>query len=409
MILGENISKVYNKGKEIQKVYSYGKLVWEKQSSEDIDYSTTPFTITAVADDVRVKLNGSGSFSFNYKKNNSDWLSCNTGEYINLKENDVIYISALPPSNSKVSSVNISGLADVSGNIMSLCYGDDFVGKTELQKDSIFSGFFRDCDIRNAKNLILPATTLVYSCYIRMFYMCDNLITAPELPATTLADYCYENMFYMCYNLTTAPELPATTLASYCYSNMFRGCRSLTQAPELPATTLASYCYYYMLSGCDNLTTAPELPATTLANNCYENMFYACDNLTTAPELPATTLANNCYTAMFQSCTSLTQAPELPATTLYRGCYSYMFNGCKSLTTAPELPATTLITWSYHYMFQNCSNINYIKCYAQYNITSGISEFLKDVSPTGKLVCYEEVADAFRQYIPSGWTVEYID
>ena len=253
---------------------------------------------------------------------------------------------------------------DTQGNVMSLLYGDNFKGQTDLtEKDCAFCSLFSDykgektCGIVNAKDLSLPATILADRCYQYMFRDCISLTTAPELPATTLAQYCYASMFNGCTNLTAAPELPATTLANNCYQTMFYGCTSLTTAPELPATTLADRCYQYMFRDCRNLTTAPELPATTLVSNCYQQMFYNCTSLTTAPELPATTLANNCYQTMFYGCTSLTTAPELPATTLANDCYAYMFQGCTSLTTAPELPATTLANNCYQTMFSGCTSL----------------------------------------------------
>ena len=204
----------------------------------------------------------------------------------------------------------------VSGNIMSLLYGDSFADKFHLsqENDGAFCYLFSDywgerienaVDIHPVSPLVLPATTLADSCYISMFKGCTGLTSAPELPATTLAQYCYISMFQGCTSLTIAPELPATTLTSDCYDSMFSGCTSLTSAPKLPATTLADSCCYAMFSGCTSLTIAPELPATTLTSDCYNSMFYGCTGLTSAPELPATTLAKNCYRSMFQGCTSL--------------------------------------------------------------------------------------------------------
>ena len=212
----------------------------------------------------------------------------------------------------------------VYGNIMSLFYGEDFIGKYDfLQKRqnisivnsnnenseslyNIFSYLFANCrTLINAENLILPATILQYGCYARMFAGCRNLEKAPKLPATTLAQYCYEAMFNNCTSLTKSPELPATTLSNNCYENMFGGCTSLIKAPELPAITLAQSCYADMFYGCKSLTKAPELPATTLAKNCYYQMFYGCTSLTKAPELPATTLVEGCYSHMFNGCTKL--------------------------------------------------------------------------------------------------------
>ena len=142
-------------------------------------------------------------------------------------------------------------------------------------------------------------------CFIRLFYKCKALTSAPELPATTLAEGCYNFMFEECTSLKTAPALPATNLAGYCYSSMFENCTNLTSAPELPATTLAHSCYEYMFWGCANLKSAPALPATTLKERCYREMFWGCESLTEAPDLPATTLCTDCYEVMFEYCTNL--------------------------------------------------------------------------------------------------------
>ena len=305
---------------------------------------------------------------------------------------------------------------DVKGNVMSLLYGDDFKGEVTLEYDGQFTMLFYDydgeneCKVVNAKNLSLPATTLVDGCYQGMFQGCTSLTTAPSvLPATTLATYCYSNMFEACTSLTTAPQLPATTLAGSCYEHMFYGCTSLTTAPSLPATTLAIYCYNNMFYNCTSLTTAPELPATTLVDSCYYGMFEGCTSLITAPELPATTLVSQCYHNMFQGCISLTTAPSLPATTLATYCYSHMFYGCTSLTTAPELPATRLVSGCYQYMFRGCTRLNYIKAmFTTEPSTTYTSDWVNGVASSGTFVKNKaaswDVSGA--NGVPSGWEVQ---
>ena len=272
-----------------------------------------------------------------------------------------------PGSNLGYGYFTSTGTFNAEGNIMSILYGDNFIGNNTLPTlitsgtyAGTFSSLFgkNNCKIVSAGNLTLPATTLARDCYLNMFEGCTLLTTPPPvLPATTLADYCYQAMFEGCTSLTTAPVLSATTLANSCCNTMFYGCASLTMAPALPATTLNSNCYQNMFYGCASLTMAPALPATTLASSCYNNMFYGCTSLTTAPALPATTLADSCYYRMFYGCTGLTAAPELPATTLNGNCYLSMFNGCTSLTTAPALPATTLADFCYAYMFYGCTSL----------------------------------------------------
>lgn len=139
---------------------------------------------------------------------------------------------------------------NIYGNIMSLFYEDDFNDKLSFKSSSIAccSGLFKEVPIINASNLILPATTLVSSCYSEMFKGCTSLTTAPELPATNLTYGCYSGMFYGCTSLTKAPELPATILTEYCYgsysrySGMFYGCTSLSYIKMMAIDISAERC-----------------------------------------------------------------------------------------------------------------------------------------------------------------------
>lgn len=247
---------------------------------------------------------------------------------------------------------------DVRGNIMSLIYGDDFINKTSLGSDNNaydFSFLFSQTKVVNAKNLILPATTLTKDCYEFMFNECSGLTTAPfVLPAKKLTEGCYLGMFANCINLTTAPIISATTMASGSCCTMFSNCRSLTTAPELPATTLAVECYYAMFSECTSLTTAPQLPATTLADWCYYEMFDKCTSLTTAPNLLAQRLVTGCYHSMFYGCSNLNYIKML-ATSIADRSLSYWvdyvgnsgtFVKAASMTTLPRNGSGIPVGWT---------------------------------------------------------------
>ena len=270
-----------------------------------------------------------------------------------------------PGGNFGKSYFSSTGNFNISGNMLSMLYGDDFQGKTSF-KTLISNGYTAG----TFGNLFYGATHLVDA---------SHLVLSPNV----LTNNCYANMFYGCTSLTTAPELPATTLATACYNGMFNSCSALTNAPEIQATTLVSSCYYYMFHGCTSLTTAPALPATTLAQSCYGSMFGGCTGLTTAPSLQATTLSRDCYNSMFYGCTSLTTAPELPATTLVTGCYSQMFN--------------------------NCTRLNYIKAmFTTTPSTSYTASWLNNVKSTGTFVknSAAEWDVTGANGIPSGWTVQ---
>lgn len=152
---------------------------------------------------------------------------------------------------SRTASFRFNLPVDVQGNIMSLINGDNFAGVTTLTSDNTFNSLFYqsnlsgDNGIINAKNLVLPATTLTSRCYSGLFANNNNLTSVPNLPATNLAEYCYSGMFSGCTSLTSAPNLPATTLAEYCYRYMF-GESGLTQEANIPdqlAPLSSTYCY----------------------------------------------------------------------------------------------------------------------------------------------------------------------
>lgn len=137
-------------------------------------------------------------------------------------------------------------------------------------------------DIDPDDPLKLPATELTKGCYVRMFFQCTELTTAPKLPATDLADFCYYNIFRGCSKLVNVSfVMPNVELKPNCYREMFRKCTSLQSIPEyfLPSTTLAEYCYQQMFADDTNLIQAPVLPAETLVEGCYKQMFSGCEKL----------------------------------------------------------------------------------------------------------------------------------
>ena len=262
---------LYYGGNEISKAYMGNNLVWEKE--EINPFIKEYFTIQSLADNTTITFNKVVDDSewnnmpdkpIKYSKDLNTWtdisfvygwknkIVLNRGEKLYLKGNNSTYgrrVSTSRYNYDSYAQILADKKIDVMGNIMSLVYGDNFINNNTLESSFTFLGLF-DSNIKlvNAKDLILPATTLT--------------------------DHCYSGMFESCYALTTAPQLPATTLAKSCYSNMFYNCEALTTAPELPATTLTAYCYYGMFENCYALTTAPELPATTLTEHCYSGMFW---------------------------------------------------------------------------------------------------------------------------------------
>lgn len=230
-----------------------------------------PCTISASTD------NGTTWTAYTSTSGGTPIASLNAGDKVLLKGLNERYFP-ISPQNLRSGAGSVfcfSKRCNVYGNIMSLVSGDNFTGSTSVSSYAftyLFYGGGGGVSVVNAKNLILPATTLASHCYDCMFSYCTSLTTAPELPATTLAEYCYWGMFHDCTSLTTAPSiLPATTLALRCYTGMFHNCTSLTTAPVLPATTLANYCYTNMFNGCTSLNYIKCLATDISANSCTVN------------------------------------------------------------------------------------------------------------------------------------------
>ena len=198
-----------------------------------------------------------------YSVNGGEWTMAENQTTIHLSPGDKVRFKGINQGNNLFSSFIF--YLKAYGNIMSLIYGDDFIGQTSLIVPKAFENCFSYCPgLFDISNLVLPATTLSEACYSNMFNNC-SFLEAPALPATTLAKRCYRYMFMGCASLTTAPELPATTLADSCYEYMFGGCTSLTTAPELPANRLKERCYDGMFSGCTSLMYIKCLATTNFS------------------------------------------------------------------------------------------------------------------------------------------------
>lgn len=383
---------------EIGKAYLGTDLVYQKSSgSSGTNYALEYLTLTALASTtISVKSNnaspniptilystngGSSWSSVNLSTTETNLATLSTGNSILLK-------ATHGGGTSSTGYFTIKGTGDfeASGNVMSLIFGDNFIGKTSLSgKDyAFFSLFYQSTNLKNVDNLVLPATTLATSCYQNMFRG-TSITSTPKLPAMTLADSCYRYMFGQCASLTTACDLPAITLANYCYRQMFAQCSSLTEAPtRLPASNAPSYCYYTMFGQCSSLKTAPDISATTVGAHCCEYMFYQCILLENVPSsLPATTLADSCYKQMFQGCSKIKVAPVLPATLLVTNCYKYMFTNCVRLN---YIKAMFLTTPSTAYTDSWVSSVNY-------NGT-----FVKNISATWNVTGASSV--------PESWTIK---
>ena len=185
------------------------------------DYSRDYLTFVA-KEDGTFKFSGN---SINYSVDDGEtWttLSSNTDTPTVQASNKIMFKATLIPQDSSgMGTFSSTGKFTTQGNVMSLLYGDDFIGKKDLTgKDYTFYNLFNSCTgLTNAKNLCLPATTLTNNCYSGMFNGCTSLTIAPELPATTLTNNCYSGMFNGCTNLNYIKMLATDISATDCLYN----------------------------------------------------------------------------------------------------------------------------------------------------------------------------------------------
>lgn len=364
-----------------------------------------------------ITLNGTNDVTMGnimFSTNGRDWQSVSS---VRVSNNGKVYIKGEGKGDSPAmyytdkirkyfSTADVYQKAILSGNIMSVLYGDNFENVNSVGANA-FRQMFTGCRFSDISQVKLPATEVGEYAYCNLFktdYQNSTYKKSPKLPATILHAHCYDSMFEFS-SLTEMPELPATVLAPYCYQNMFAKSFNLKELKILPATDLtgAEGCYWGMFSSCTALEHLPHnmLPALILSDYCYKGMFgpwrteqgaagNGCISLTSIPSdlLPAnthivettvidentqeettiqeevTSLAVSCYENMFEH-SGLTYIPDrlLPATILADYCYKQMFWYCERLTKLPRHllhKGMTLADYCYNSMFASCSNLDSI-------------------------------------------------
>lgn len=139
-------------------------------------------------------------------------ITLNYGERICIKGNAKTYFSSGFNSLTFEFDQSYESKFEVSGNIMSLFYEDDFYHRNfEIDSVDCLSGFFSEQKMLvSAENLILPSMFVPEYGYDSMFYECRNLLYAPKLlPAKILSKGCYTFMFYGCKRLIKGPDIKA--------------------------------------------------------------------------------------------------------------------------------------------------------------------------------------------------------
>lgn len=259
--------------------------------------------IEALEDGLTVKLSTN---SCEYKVDNGAWkeLAASTEtEAVNTGQILAFRGKLKPTADAGIGTFTLSKKCKVSGNCMSMLFGDDAKEKKSLSgyNYAFYRLFYNAYTLIEVSEDFLPATTISTYCYRDMFRNCTNLLSAPNLPSTSVTEACYSYMFYNCRNLKKAPnELPSLVLKHSSYNNMFYSCRALVNAPKILATTLATQCCRNMFNSCVSMIEAPELLSKTLVSLCYGNMFTNCSKLEYIKAM-FTTTPSSTYTSKWVS------------------------------------------------------------------------------------------------------------
>ena len=289
---GFNLSDIQDAklgGTQLSAIYLGSSKLWPS-----IDYSQEYLTITSLADsnDITWVANSSSyTRTIEWSVDKITWTSItsatssntittlNTGEKLYLRGTNTTYCSS-GTNYTAIRSVDNKQF-NVSGNILSLIYGDNFMNYTAFSSgERHVSQLFRNSNVVNASNLILPKTST--RSFQSLFMNCSDLIYPPTVTDTNIAAYAAINaMFYGCTALVDASNVMpnVTTLSSECCGQMFYGCTSMVKGPTQINANIPQGACNQMFKGCTSLIKAPDLLGTSVASYGCNQMFDGCTSL----------------------------------------------------------------------------------------------------------------------------------
>lgn len=175
----------------------------QTNSTVRLDKSGSPNTVS-----LETSTDGSNWTDYSWSGSIGDTLTlANVGDkvYMRAKNENLTFSS----SGSGYYNFKMTGTIAASGNIQTLLRADG--SRTDV-----------------------PANA-----YLRLFYQCSSLVTAPQLKATKLNQSSYDAMFCWCTSLKTVPKILATTLGQRSFVYAFQHCRALSSL-EVAFTTWTS-------------------------------------------------------------------------------------------------------------------------------------------------------------------------
>lgn len=240
-------NNIYFEDTKVNKMYLNGAIIYQNVAiTHEIDYSKEYLTFDVLTGGTInwVKHNSNApSITISYSINNGNWIeitsdysaaapsfNVNAGDKVRIKGNNNRYCATGSTSGATQRNYYNAFRGDtiakynVEGNIMSLIYGDNFIGNNEFP-DTLgwnFKSLFEECkNVLSAKNLILPPTILYQSSF-RALFSNSTLTEAPDLLAPTLGIACY-SYFFQNTGIDYVKCMATDISASACLYNWMNG------------------------------------------------------------------------------------------------------------------------------------------------------------------------------------------
>lgn len=213
---------------------------------------------------------------------------------------------------------------ELSGNVASVCFGDNFTG-TKTMPDTAFAYLFSNEGNVGSSNITIYADKLCFTSF--------NAVSSGGMA----------NMFRNIY-LATSPDLSCITSVGQQGMTLTFANSSFGTLPDLSGITSVGVSGMSNMFSESHLRTGPDLSnVRTVADSGMLNMFVNSTWLTTPPDISSiTTIGKNGMKQMFTGCTALTAGPKLGAlTSVGTTGLESLFQGCSRLTTA----YAPTITW----------------------------------------------------------------
>ena len=303
---------IFNRGREVVKVYDHGVLAWQKSTAIP-DYlcftalEAGTFTLTIPAAVTPTYLSyvewSKDGRTWNHTDNTSEAVTIQVdvaqGEKVYWRGSGIRMGTSASNTATTDSIFTATGDFEVSGNIMSLLYGNLFEGVTSLPIGSeyTFAGlFYNNNKLLSIADLSLPATALVKGCYASTFYGCSNMTgMLSSLPATSYPMAACYMMFRLCSKIDAVPSLKFVSgNGGYQFQYMFDRCTSLVDASAIVLSGSDTYSFSAMFTWCSALAVTPVMSLSTLKTGCFNITFQGCTNLKYVKCLATDIAATNC-------------------------------------------------------------------------------------------------------------------